>query len=123
MKCPKCNEQMERAHSVYADVDRCSGCKGLWLDMLEYKDIKNIANEIDIGDPKVGKEFDKKDDIYCPVCANCKMIKMSDPRQPHIHFESCVTCYGRFYDAGEIKDLAEETLVDFFRDIFARERK
>ena len=114
---------MEQVHSIYADVDRCTGCKGLWLDMLEYKDIKSIANDIDTGDPDVGRQYDARDDIFCPVCANSKMIKMSDPRQPHIHFESCATCYGRFYDAGEMTDLADETLMDFFRDIFTHERK
>lgn len=46
---------MEQVHSIYADVDRCIGCKGLWLDMLEYKDIKSIANDIDTGDPDVGR--------------------------------------------------------------------
>ena len=122
MKCPKCNAEMEQIHTVYADIDRCTGCMGIWLDLLEYKDIKNIADEIDVGDPEVGREFDKQDEISCPVCANSSMIKMADPRQPHIHFESCGSCYGRFYDAGELRDLAEETFLDFLRDLIAHER-
>jgi hypothetical protein len=32
---------------------------------------------------------------------------MVDAEQPHIHFESCKYCYGRFFDAGEVRDLAE----------------
>ena len=123
MKCPKCKAEMELVHTIYADVDRCMSCKGLWLDLLEYKDIKSIAKEIDIGDPKVGKKFDEKDDIYCPVCANSKMLKMADPKQQYIHFESCGTCYGRFYDAGELTDLAEETFIDLIHTLFAHERK
>jgi uncharacterized protein len=47
---------------------------------------------------------------------------MVDPQQPHIWFESCKNCYGRFYDAGEFRDFAEHTLVEFFEDLNAPAR-
>lgn len=80
---------------------------------------KNIASDIDIGDSGVGKQYDSRDEIF----ANSEMMKMSDCRLPYIHFQSCVTCYGIYSDTGELKHLAEETLVELFRDSFTQECK
>ncbi len=78
--------------------------------------IKAIAKEVDIGDPAVGARNNTIDRIYCPVCPpNNKLLRMVDPGQPHIWYESCPGCYGRYYDAGELLDLAEYTLEDFFK--------
>jgi hypothetical protein len=39
MKCPKCGEDLvtESYHGI--DVDRCSGCAGMWLDSGEAEDL------------------------------------------------------------------------------------
>jgi Zn-finger nucleic acid-binding protein len=50
------------------------------------------------------------------------MVKMVDARQPHIRYESCSVCYGVFFDAGEFRDYNKETVLDFFRALFAKER-
>lgn len=123
MKCPKCKAPMEQFHNPYADYEQCTGCKGLWLDMLENEDLKEVADAIDTGSPELGKKYNEMGDVYCPVCSNNKMLRMVDPEQPHIWFEQCPTCNGRFYDAGEFKDVSEHTIGDFFKDIFTRERK
>ncbi|WP_211369490.1 hypothetical protein [Pseudoxanthomonas kalamensis] len=47
---------------------------------------------------------------------------MVDPQQPHIWFESCKYCYGRFYDAGEFRDYAEHDLADWIKSWKAPER-
>ncbi len=123
MKCPKCESPMEQVQTPYADLERCTSCKGLWLDMLEHEDLREIAEGVDIGDPEVGKKYNEKGDINCPVCPNSRMLRMVDAKQPHIWYESCPTCYGRFYDAGELIDLSRKTLGDLVRDLFAIERK
>lgn len=122
MKCPKCDGSMEQIQNPFADFERCTSCKGLWLDMLEHEDLREVAEAIDIGDPKVGKKFNAKQNVYCPACSNSKLLAMVDPHQPHIWYESCPTCYGRFYDAGEFKDLSEHTFSDFVKDLFAHGR-
>lgn len=123
MKCPKCHSDFEQLNTPFGDVERCLNCKGLWLDMLQHEDLKDIAESIDIGDPDVGKQYNELSDTRCPVCANSSMLRMVDVQQPHIWFESCPTCYGRFYDAGEFRDLNNYSILDFFRDLLARERK
>lgn len=122
MKCPKCDSNFEQLQTPFGDVERCLNCKGLWLDMLEHEDLKEIADGIDVGDPQVGRQYNEIDDINCPVCANSKMLKMVDAKQPHIWFESCPTCFGRFYDAGEFKDLSEHTISDFIKKFTVKGR-
>jgi Zn-finger nucleic acid-binding protein len=51
------------------------------------------------------------------------MVKMVDHKQPHIWYETCHSCFGVFFDAGEFRDFKEETLADYFKDLFAKERK
>jgi len=45
------------------------------------------------------------------------MSSVVDKRQPHISFETCDQCQGSFLDAGELRDLANLTLGEFFRSI------
>ena len=91
-------------------VDRCSACQGLWFDTLEEEDARSAAAQIDIGTaPEAARN--SGDRIRCPCCpGEQSMVSMVDPLQPHIRFESCTICYGRFYDAGEYRDFAEFTL-------------
>jgi Zn-finger nucleic acid-binding protein len=124
MRCPKCSAAMDKVQYESIEVDRCTDCKGIWFDMLEQEHLKAIegSEEIDIGDPEVGKQTNIVDQITCPVCKS-RMIRMVDGRQPHIWFESCTVCYGVFFDAGEFRDYKQENILDFFRDLFSRERK
>jgi uncharacterized protein len=32
MRCPKCGEQLEEITFQEIQVDRCTGCRGVWLD-------------------------------------------------------------------------------------------
>ena len=122
MKCPKCNSDFELLNTPYGDVERCTSCKGLWIDIYELDKLKAIADDIDLGDEETGKKFNEIDRIFCPVCPNTELLRMVDPKQPHIWFESCPTCYGRFFDAGEFKDLSEYTIFDFLKQFKTKAR-
>ena len=80
------------------------------------------SESIDIGSPEIGKRFNDVDRVDCPVCKT-QMIRMVDRDQPHIWYESCSSCHGVFFDAGEFRDYKDRTVLDYFRDLFARERK
>jgi Zn-finger nucleic acid-binding protein len=123
MECPKCNSDMEKITYEKIQVDRCTKCKGIWFDMLEHEHLKAIedSQSIDTGESKVGKEYNKIQKIDCPVC-HTQMIRMVDRKQPHISYEACTICYGVFFDAGEFRDYKEETILDFFRDLFTKGR-
>ena len=123
MKCPKCGSDMEKVAYEGIEVDRCTGCRGIWFDMLEHEHLKAIegSESIDIGDPEVGHDNDMISRIDCPACG-AGMIRMVDNKQPHIRYEACTTCYGVYFDAGEFKDFKEETILGFFKDLFVKER-
>ena len=123
MQCPKCQGAMETATHLVWHAHRCTQCRGLWFDMGEYEHLKAHADEIDIGDPLKGAACNQVDRIDCPVCTgNPPLVRMVDPQQPHIWFESCQNCYGRFYDAGEFKDFAEHDFHDLILDWNAKPR-
>ena len=124
MDCPKCGHEMEAVVHENIEVDRCTLCRGLWFDLLEHEALKGLADSecIDSGDPRVGKLFNVDDRIRCPRCAST-MVRMVDVGQPHIWYESCSSCHGVFFDAGEFKDYKRETVADLFRALRARERR
>ena len=123
MQCPKCHGVMETATHLVWHAHRCTQCRGLWFDMGEYEHLKAYADQIDTGDPRQGEACNGVDRIDCPVCeGKRRLIRMVDPQQPHIWFESCQNCYGRFYDAGEFKDFAERDFHDLILDWNAKPR-
>jgi len=124
VNCPKCKAEMERVVFRGIEIDRCKDCKGIWFDALEEKMLAAMAGSelIDDGDPEVGDKLDRVDHIDCPMCQT-EMIRMVDPRQTHIWYESCKVCYGVFFDAGEFSDLKEQTFIDRVRSVFTRERE
>jgi len=106
------------------EVDRCTDCQGIFFDEFEKEQLQKMkgADAIAIGDPKVGREFNKVDHIYCPRCGSL-MIRMVELEQTHIWFEHCTVCGGSFFDAGEFRDLAHHTIADFFKDLTTPARK
>ncbi|MCB1599065.1 MAG: zf-TFIIB domain-containing protein [Lysobacterales bacterium] len=122
MQCPKCQADMEKVATAHGVVDRCTACKGLWFDLMEHEELKADADIIDIGSEELGRRHNAIDRIHCPVCPNSQMLRMVDPQQPHIWFESCPVCYGRYFDAGEFRDLSEHSLGDLFKRWRAKAR-
>lgn len=115
MICPKCNSKFEKVTYENIEVERCLGCQGLWFDMLEKEDLVKIAGSeaIDIGSDQVGEQYNHKQDIKCPKCA-VTMVPMVDKDQFDIKYESCQSCYGTFFDAGEFRDLKENSVLKRF---------
>ena len=51
------------------------------------------------------------------------MVKVVDPKQTHIWYETCSSCKGSYLDAGELLDLSKVTISDFFKGLAVPERK
>ena len=110
-------------------VHRCEGCKGMWFELMAHEQLRDQAETIDLADPAPPAEnvfFDPTAPaavtLLCPACDHYPLIHMVDPHQPHIRFESCKFCYGRFYDAGEFRDYAERDFSDWLKSRRAPER-
>jgi Zn-finger nucleic acid-binding protein len=121
LQCPKCRAVMAPVVFAGVEVDRCTGCGGIWFDLLEQEDLKRVkgSEAIDTGDPGVGRQFDRVGLIRCPVDAE-PMVRMVDKGQPSLWLESCPVCYGMFFDAGEFADYKAERVRDL---VFRHRRK
>ncbi len=124
MRCPKCRADMEQIDYEGTEIDRCTICKGIWFDAGEIEIMKyeQAAAIIDTGDAKVGKESNKLDRYQCPRCSGA-MVRVVDPKQTHIWYETCSSCKGSYLDAGELLDLSKITISDFFKGLAVPERK
>jgi Zn-finger nucleic acid-binding protein len=124
MRCPKCRADMEPVEYEGTEIDRCTICKGIWFDAGEIDMLKNrqAAAAIDTGDRKTGKESNRIDRYDCPRCGGA-MVRVVDPVQNHIWFETCSGCNGSYLDAGELHDLSTRSISDFFKSLTTPERK
>ena len=124
MECPKCTFEMEDVKVDRLTVKQCSYCKGLWFNSAKLEYLKNFkgSEKIDTGNPDIGKDFNKIENIFCPDCS-APMIKMVVAQQPHIWYESCSKCFSVFFDAGEFSDYIKKDITDILKDLFAPERK
>ena len=115
---------MEQVEFKGTEVDRCEICKGIWFDAGEIEIMRNnrAAVAIDTGDADAGKQSNAIDRYQCPRCSG-SMVRVVDPQQRHIWYETCGSCGGSFLDAGELIDLSKFTITDFFKDLVTPERK
>lgn len=120
MRCPKCHAEMHLlpGHEE-AVVHRCEGCNGMWFENMAHVQLRDEAERIDLAEPKPPAQeeaFDptapSAETLLCPACGHYPLIHMVDPHQPHLRFESCKFCYGRFYDAGEFRDFVDDSEYD-----------
>lgn len=123
MQCPKCSNAMIDLPDLPAKASRCSHCNGVWLEMLAHEELVPFVQQIDTGSAEQGRQYNRIDRIDCPSCVGQQdLIRMVDPQQPHIWFESCQSCFGRFYDAGEFTDLTKHSFIEWLRDLDAPAR-
>jgi PAT family beta-lactamase induction signal transducer AmpG len=124
MRCPKCRSDMEQVDYEGTEIDRCTTCSGIWFDAGETELLrdKKAAAAIDTGDALTGSQTNTIDRYQCPRCSGA-MVRMVDPKQKHIWYEKCSSCNGSFFDAGEMRDLSEFTVADFFKGLVAPERR
>lgn len=125
MICPKCGNEMEAVnYGREYTVHRCNACMGLWFPEDSYAHLKSewMSHFMDTGNPKVGREYNKKKDILSPVTGKPMQVVM-DKKQPHIEYELDVDGHGAFFDAGEFTDYVEDTFSDFFKSFFAKAKQ
>jgi len=118
MKCPKCVGSMGTVNLNDVEIDRCEKCHGLFFDHLEKETLQGMqgAESIDIGDEFIGARFNEILDVACPKCqTKMEQVRHTDPFE--IKFESCPSCKGIYFDAGEFKDYLEDEIYQQFQEV------
>jgi len=124
MNCPKCQAAMEAATYEGITVDRCTGCKGLWVEAGVRKQLRETkgTESLDSGDVRTGRKMNEITNVLCPKCQQ-PMETRRDVDQHHISYEACLSCQGVFLDAGEFTDLKHYTPMDYIRGLFGQGKK
>ncbi len=117
MNCPKCKGAMAKVLFEGVEVDRCTFCDGIWFDVLEKEQLKDLkgSEEIDVG-KKPADAGDEHRHLLCPVCKTL-MITMSVYGHPQLKYESCTVCFGAFFDAGEFREFKKEGIVEVLKGL------
>ncbi|QDA56966.1 zf-TFIIB domain-containing protein [Thermomonas aquatica] len=118
LTCPKCQAQMRIQRYPENDAYRCEGCRGLWLPLMAHEQLEERAEQIDPEQYR-GSSGPEPRTLMCPQCEFVPLIRMVDVEQPDLHFESCKECYGRYYDAGEFRQVSEDP--SFLERLFGRD--
>ena len=118
LTCPKCSGDMRIQRFPENDAYRCEGCHGLWLPLMANEQLEERAAEIDT-ERYAGGSAPEPRTLACPECEFMPLIRMVDAARPDIHFESCKRCYGRYYDAGEFREVSEDP--SFLERLFGRD--
>ncbi|MCA9551586.1 MAG: protein kinase [Myxococcales bacterium] len=116
-RCGKCGEEFTTLFMDGMIVDRCSGCRGVWLDPSELDRIIDQRSE----HPTV-----MPDDVFkeapldrlvgsCPTCRT-GLESYRVPGQP-AHLEVCAHCLGVWFDHDELRLLAHDDVVTWLRGI------
>lgn len=117
LACPKCDARMPLQHYPEGDAYRCEGCQGLWLPLMAHERLEPHADRLDTGEHKAASVPEPRT-LQCPQCELVPLIRMVDVEQPEIHFESCKDCHGRYYDAGEFRQVSDDP--SFLERLFGR---
>lgn len=121
MKCPKCHATMDSVRLHGVEIDRCSGCKGLWFDNGELDSLGAIHDSemLDLGSPAVGKAFNGLHDIDCPRCSDIALLT-KQLNGSGLTVEQCPQCQGRFLDAGEFTAFKHRGPLAPLRTLYSR---
>jgi Zn-finger nucleic acid-binding protein len=115
---------MDTLNFENVEIERCTGCKGLWFDQSEAEAMKAIQNAemLDLGVASIGREFNGQEPIHCPRCSSVELRRKKVPDQAHIEIDSCPSCHGSFFDAGEFTDFKQKDVLDIFKGFISRFR-
>jgi Zn-finger nucleic acid-binding protein len=117
LRCPKCKAHLETVSIGALEVEHCTGCQGLWFDVLEWEDAREleVAARLDRGDPSVGSNHDTDTGLLCPKCGNVPLTRLEVAHHPGLHIDKCPRCYGAFFDAGEFSEYRKLNFVERLR--------
>lgn len=119
MICPKCEATLEAVTFNGIEVDRCSGCQGIWFDHHEEEQLKKLrgaATALDTGDKNVGAQYNQMQNTSCPRCQTT-LHHVFHHGAVEIHFERCNECKGSFFDAGEFSAYVTDEVFDEFESV------
>ena len=104
MKCPRCNIALKLEKYRGIEVDKCSGCEGMWLDHPELGELEDKV--FDEGLVKGTMRFTSNSgDLLCPTCG--KHMHWFRYRHYNLELDFCEEEHGFWLDKGEERRVLE----------------
>lgn len=104
MKCPRCNVTLKLEKYRGIEVDKCSGCEGMWLDHPELGELEDKV--FDEGLVKGTMRFTSNSgDLLCPTCG--KHMHWFRYRHYNLELDFCEEEHGFWLDKGEERRVLE----------------
>ncbi len=119
LTCPKCRGAMAPVTFEEITVDRCTGCGGLWFDVMEQRRLKDRpgSEAIDTAPTTATATHSPAAKMICPCC-NAPMTRLKDVDRRDIEYEYCTICNGAFFDGGEFRHYKDSSFLGSLRHIF-----
>ena len=124
MNCPACGKSMAEEDFGNVRVDVCkSGCKGIWFDWGELK-------ELDESHEGVGRLLEEalksprendagRGPLKCPKCG-IAMHEHKYASAKEVNVDECYGCGGFFLDSGELRQIRENYMSQEERDAYVQ---
>ena len=118
MKCPRDGTELSEVNVDEVILERCPKCSGMWFDfaLLERvlsRESRALKAVLPGGD---AREQEPVDALVCPHCEDA-LIRMHTADEEAIYY-ACLTCYGRWFDASELRRVVGRPLVVKFEKLF-----
>jgi Zn-finger nucleic acid-binding protein len=105
-------------------VDVCkNGCKGIWFDWGELKDLDEnhegvgrVLNEA-LKSPRQNNA--NRGPLNCPKCG-IKMLEHKYKNAKEVSIDECYACGGFFLDSGELKQIRDNYMSEDERDVYVQ---
>ncbi|MEF8847004.1 MAG: zf-TFIIB domain-containing protein [Candidatus Paceibacterota bacterium] len=128
MRCPVCDNKLDKSVFNKTEVDVCPNCLGLWFEDDELRWAKDNADEgltwldVDLWEDETKFKISSEDKL----CPSCRLpmyeVKYGDS---DTRVDVCSVCKGVWLDRGEFKDIIdylheeadEEVLNDYLRNV------
>lgn len=104
MNCPRCDAPLEHKKLKGIEIDRCSECKGLWLDHPELDELEDTVLDNDQLKGTMVYAV-RSSDITCPVCNG--VMRTFNYRAYDLPIDECEAQHGFWLDENEEKRVLE----------------
>jgi Zn-finger nucleic acid-binding protein len=113
MKCPRCQQEMEKSSYESVEIDHCAGCKGKWLDSGELSKIIEIKEESfenslihhTLQAAHSGFVIAEEESVeLCPICSD-RMGVINYQYKTGIFLDTCPKGHGIWLDVQELEQV------------------
>lgn len=124
MICPACGISMVEEDFGGILIDVCkNGCKGIWFDWGELKDLdenhEGVCTALEEALKSPRKNDADRDPLKCPKCG-MKMREHKYRNTKEVNVDECYACGGFFLDSGELKQIRDNYMSEDERETYVQ---